>query len=450
MRKILSLLCFITSFSVFAQSFDSAKLDAYLANLETHNKAMLSIAVVENSMPVYQQSIGFADVESGQKANKDTQYRIGSITKVFTATMIFQLIEEGKLTLDTSLATFFPDVKNAGDITISMLLNHRSGIHNLTNTPAYQTYMTAPKTRDAMMAIIEELGSDFAPNSRAQYSNTGYVLLGYIIEEISGQSYARQLQQRISDVLDLNNTGYGAAIDIRRNQANSYTYDTTAWSAASVTDMSIPHGAGAIISTPTDVATFLSGLFNGKLVSAASLAKMKEINDGYGRGLFKFPFHASSAYGHNGGIDGFRSQAGYFESENVAFAITANGLNYALKDITLNDISIAILSIYYGMPFELPDYTKTAIELPADELGNYEGVFASDTVPLKITLSVVNGQLTAQATGQSALKLTAFSRQEFRFEPAGIVILFEKEGDTVDFNAFQLQQGGGKYAFTRE
>ncbi|BBO28418.1 hypothetical protein AltI4_28060 [Alteromonas sp. I4] len=187
MNKLLSsLLLFIVTTSACA--FDRAKLDAYLATIDANDKAMLSLAITKDGKPVYQRAIGFADIASQKKANPDTLYRIGSITKVFTSVMIFQLIDEGKLSLTTPLAQFYPDVKNASDITIAMLLSHRSGLHNFTNVPDYVEYMTQPKTKQDMLSIIETMDSDFPPGSQASYSNSGYVLLGYILEDVTGDS----------------------------------------------------------------------------------------------------------------------------------------------------------------------------------------------------------------------------------------------------------------------
>jgi D-alanyl-D-alanine carboxypeptidase len=445
MNKIFSLIFFICVSSVSAQGFDKAKLDQYLETLEAHEKAMFSMAVLENGEPIYQKSIGFADVENKQKANKDTQYRIGSISKVFTSTMIFQLIDEGKLSLDTKLAKYYPKVKNAKKITISMLLSHRSGIHNFTNTPEYNQYMTQAKTKAEMVNLIEDLDSDFKPDSGGNYSNSGYVMLGFILEDITQDTYANQLQKRISTKLNLKRTVYGGPVNVQQNQAKSYTHNTTAWLPDTVTDMSIPHGAGAIISTPTEVTTFLSSLLTGKLVSADSLAKMKEQNQGFGRGLFQFPFYDKKAYGHTGGIDGFRSQSGYFETDDVAFALTSNGLNYAM-----NDISIAILSIYYGRPYDIPDFEQKAIELSERDLVKYEGMFASQKIPITINIKVNGGDIMAQSPGQRALKLTPYSTNEFRFDPAGIVMIFGTDNNLVDYSTFQLKQGGKKFKFIRE
>ncbi|HAU90788.1 MAG TPA: peptidase, partial [Alteromonas sp.] len=178
MNKIFSLLIYICFFNVSAQGFDNAKLDQYLKSLDVNERAMLSVAIVQNGQPIYQNSIGFVDVLTKQRANENTQYQIGSITKVFTSTMIFQLIDEGKLSLNTKLAKFYPKIKNSEEITISMLLSHRSGIHNFTDSPDFNRFKVRSKTKDEMISLIESLGSDFRPDSRANYSNSGYVLLG--------------------------------------------------------------------------------------------------------------------------------------------------------------------------------------------------------------------------------------------------------------------------------
>ncbi|GGW90995.1 serine hydrolase domain-containing protein [Alteromonas halophila] len=442
--RLFALLCFFVC-TASAQAFDRARLDQYLETLEANDKAMLSLAIVKNGKPVYQKATGVAHAGEEQNATIHTQYRIGSITKVFTATMIFQLIDEEALSLDTTLATFYPEVKNAGDITVAMLLSHRSGIHNFTDTPDYRDYMTQAKSRSEMIKLIESLGSDFSPGSQAKYSNSGYVLLGFIIEAITQDTYASQLKKRITRPLNLANTGYGRAMDDSNTAARSYTYQDQQWSPAPVTDLSIPGGAGAVVSTPTDVAIFLSALLNGKLTSGASLTKMREMNQGFGHGLLQFPFYDKVAYGHNGGIDGFQSMSAVIDGDDVAFAVTANGMNYSI-----NEISVAVLSMYYGRPYELPDFDQSAISLSVEDLSQYEGVYSSQQLPLNITMRVKEGQLTAQATGQQPIPLTPYSAREFRFEPAGIVILFDDYDDGIDHSAFTLKQAGGSYPFSRE
>jgi D-alanyl-D-alanine carboxypeptidase len=210
--------------------------------------------------------------------------------------------------------------------------------------------------------------------------------------------------------------------------------------------MSIPHGAGAIVSTPNDLTVFITALFANKLISEKSLNKMKEIKEGYGKGLIRFPFGKKSAYGYNGGIDGFISNLAYFPNERVALSVTANGMNY-----NFNDILIGVLSIYFNVPFEIPDFEAKEITIDGEELKNYEGEFSSKSLPLKITLKVKDDQLYGQATGQSEFPLTPFSKTEFRFEQAGIVIEFAKDNTgKIQYASFILNQSGGKFPYQKE
>lgn len=447
---VICLVLLIHTVSFGQTKLDRQKLDRFLTTLEENNKAMLSLSLLKDGEIVYERSIGYASLEEQVKTNSETKFRIGSISKVFTTVMIFQLIEEGKLSLDTKLSKFYPKVKNADKIIISHLLNHSSGIFNMTNAPSFRAFMTSPKTKAEMVEHIEGLDSDFEPGTQSSYSNSGFVLLGFIVEDLTGSDYPTQVKKRIADKIGLKRTNYGKETDISANEAHSFQINNGAWVQSTiVTDMSIPGGAGAMVSTPTDLTYFIKALFDGKLISQASLDKMKEVNGRMGHGLFAIPFNDKTAYGHGGAIDRFLSELAYFEEEDLAIALTMNGVNYSK-----NDILIGALSIAFGLPYDIPDFSAKAISLSEEQLKKYEGVFASADVPLEITLSAEGGVLKAQATGQGALSLTAFSEREFRFEQAGIVIVFDtqesKQESKVDFSTFVLNQGGGKFTFKKK
>lgn len=169
---------------------------------------MGSVSIRKNNELVYSKAYVFSSISDKEniKASEKTKYRVGSISKMFTTVMIFQLIEEKKLTLNTKLSDFFPEVKNAEKITIEYLLSHRSGIHNFTNDESYLTYYTQPKTQEEMVSIISKTNSDFEPNTKAEYSNSNFVLLGFIIEKITKTYYKSNLKTRIIDKLGLKNT----------------------------------------------------------------------------------------------------------------------------------------------------------------------------------------------------------------------------------------------------
>ncbi|MGE0588169.1 MAG: serine hydrolase domain-containing protein [Cyclobacteriaceae bacterium] len=407
--------------------------------LAERNKAMGSLAISKNGNIIYSRAIGYSLISGGEKvsATDQTKYRIGSITKMFTATMIFQLIEEGKLNLTTTLDKYYPQLPNASKITISNLLNHRSGLHNFTDDPEYQNWMTQPKTQDDMLAIITKGGIDFQPDEKFSYSNSNYVVLGHIIEKISKQPYSKYLHDRMTSKIGLLNTYVGSNTDTKKNESFSYRF-LDSWEQGPETDMSIPGGAGAIVSTPADLTKFIESLFSLKLVSNSSLTQMETMTEGYGMGMFQLPFYEKIAYGHNGGIDGFVSVLGYFPEDSLAVAYCTNGQVYPY-----NNILIGVLSTYFDRPYSVPAF-KT-IELKTEDLDKYLGTYSSAQIPLKITITKDSTTLISQATGQSSIPLEATENDVFTFDPAGIVMEFNP-----DKNEVTLKQGGQIVLFTKE
>jgi CubicO group peptidase (beta-lactamase class C family) len=439
MRTKLLLLLFVCAgtATLSAQIPDRAKLDSYMQALADNNKFMGTVSVSKDGKTVYTKSVGYLDAEKKTPVNENTKFRIGSISKTFTAALVFKAIDEKKLVLDTKLDKFYPAVPNAAKITIGHLLGHRSGIHNFTDDFSYQTWYTSPKSEVEMLEIITKGGSDFEPGSKADYSNSNYVLLSYILERTYKQPFKELVNQKIIKPLGLKNTYYGGAINTANNEANSYVFEG-AWSKDKETDMSVPMGAGAMVSTTADLSRFLEALFAGKVVTAASLEQMKTMTDGYGMGLFQFPFNDKKAYGHTGGIDGFTSMAAYFPEDKVTFAFTSNGANY-----DSNNIGIAALSWIFNQPFEVPDFTSHTYK--TEELDQYLGVYSSAQMPLKITITKNNTTLIAQATGQSSFPLDAASLNNFTFERAGIEMEFKPEAKQM-----VLKQGGAVYTFTKQ
>jgi D-alanyl-D-alanine carboxypeptidase len=421
------------------QSFNKAKLDSLLDLLAEKNKAMGSLAMSENGNILYTKAIGFSSITPQQKiaSNEKTKYRIGSISKMFTATIIFQLIEEGKLDLSTTLDKYFPEIPNAKSITIGNMLSHRSGIHSFTDDSTYLQWSYAPKTHDEIIKIISAGKPEFEPDSKTAYSNSNFVLLGYIVEKICNKPYDEALQERVCTKIGLKDTYYGSKTDISKNESFSYSFGGS-WLQQPETDMSIPHGAGAIVSTSSDLVKFIEALFTGKLLSESSLSKMKTITDSLGMGMMQFPYEDKTVYGHGGAIDGFNSILCYFPDEKLAFAYCSNGTAYPIKDILL-----ATLSIYFGKPYTLPVFTTFAIT--PEELDQYLGTYSSAQVLIKITFTKKDGILYGQGTGQPSFPLEATAKHVFKFEMAGVLIIFNPEK-----NEFLLEQGGGKFTFTKD
>ena len=435
MKKLL--LLFVVTFSTITFGQDRfQKIDSLLTYLNKKDKFMGSLTIREGEYVVFNKAYGFADVEKGITADRLTRYKIGSISKTFTAVMIMQLIEERKLGLQTKLARFYPKIPNAEKISIYDLLHHRTGIVDYINQDtSLHNELGQLHTKEEMIKRITSYESLFEPGSKYQYSNSNYYLLGCIIESLTKKSYAENLENRIVKKAKLIDTYYTEnKTDTSNKESYSYGFDGQNWIVSPENNNSVAFAAGGITSTPADLTRFIYALFDGKLVKKASLDQMKEIKEGYGKALIQIPFGERRFYGHGGKIEDFSSMLGYYPAEKMSFSLISNGNNYVQ-----NDITIGILSIYYKLPFPFPQFMK----LDAAELAKYTGIYASKDMPLKIKITEKNGELTAQATGQSGFPLTFKEEKTFVFPAAGIEIDFNN-------NTLQLKQGGMKFDFTKE
>ena len=440
MKNILLLITIVLSVNLSAQDFDRQKMDSLFQLIESNQKAMGSISIYENGKETYHKAFGFASKEDNIRATDKTKYRIGSVSKTFTASIILKLIEEGKLSLTTELSEFYPEIKNAQKITIEQLLKHRSGIFNFTSAEDYTSWMEHPISKDDLIKKIAANGSVFEPNDKFEYSNSNFVLLSFIAEKIENKDFPQLIQEKVCKTCDLLNTYYGSKISTANNEAKSYTKSSD-WQLATESDMSIPQGAGAIISTPNDLNEFLNCLFSYKIVSEQTVKAMMEIEDGYGLGMFQVPFYDKKAFGHNGAIDGFQSNAYYFPVEDVSVAFIANGLA-----MPINDIMIGALSIYFGKEYTLPEFKETAaLILQSGDLDKYLGVYSSPDFPLKVTITKKENVLVGQATGQPSFPLEAYETDKFKFDQAGLKLEFIPAD-----NKMMLRQGGGEFELKRE
>lgn len=280
-KKTFLLLITVSLFGkCFSQAFDIKKLDEYLRIMDTGRKFMGNVFLYQHSKKPYSYTLGFSNIEKKAKSNDQTMYRIGSISKTITATLVLKAIEEGKINFTNNIETFFPSIKNADKITISYLLNHHSGIHNFTGGN-FMNWNTQPKNRHDLIDSIAKGGSDFEPGSKATYSNSNFVLLSFILEDIYHEPYGEILSKKIIQPLNLKHFQFGdKQISVKR-KALSYYFEA-GWNASAKTDLSIPMGAGAILSSAEDLAKVLDAIFHGKIISKQMVDKMEAQSDGYG------------------------------------------------------------------------------------------------------------------------------------------------------------------------
>lgn len=382
MKRSTFLVFIIAAFNLSSvgQTINVSRLDSFLNSLASRELAMGSLAISKNGIVEYQKAFGYSYIDNDKKIPADhyTKYRVGSATKMFTAVMIFQLIEEGKLSLAKKLNIYFPNLPNADKITISNMLYHRSGLHDYTHDTNFTEWMDEPKTHDELLKIIKDSGSDFEPGSAADYSNSNYLLLGYIIEKICKVPYADALKKRITSKLNLKNTCYGNPISLKNNEATSYKYAENKWNKEKETNLSIHGGAGSIASTPADMIKFIDALFLNKLISKSSLAKMERMIDDYGMGMFPNKYGSKNSFGHNGRIEEFYSALWHFPDEKLSFAYCTNGIDYPRTDIIEG-----VLKICFNEQFTLP-FANDSI-LQSEDLDKYIGKYSSDQIVVNCT-----------------------------------------------------------------
>lgn len=438
MRKIFLLLTLLLTSTLFAQSGEAKfrKIDSLMTYLYHNGKFMGSLTLREKDKVVFSKAYGFADIGSKVKATPQTKYKIGSITKMFTASVIFQLIEEKKLKLDTKLSTFFPKIKNADKITISNMLNHSSGIYNYTNDSTFTPKLTTQQLRRDMLEMLYKYDAVFEPGTKAEYSNSNYLLLGYIIQDITHKTYKDAVTSRVIAKAGLKNTKYFGKINPKKNEAYSYKNEDGTWVKQHEWHETVAGAAGALQSTPEDLTKFITALWAGKIINPESLAHMTAMDFGYGKGIFNFPFGERKFYGHNGGIETFESAVGYYPKEDFAVALISNGL-----EMSFNDVMLGILSCYYRLPYRFP--TFDTVVLGDEALKKFEGNYTNAGLPFVINVALVKGQLRVHADEQGTFYITPLSETEFIHEGSGVKMVFDPKG-------FTLEQNGSSTYFNKK
>ena len=373
----------------------------------------VAVLVAKNGNILYHKGVGMANLELGVPMKADMIFRIGSITKQFTAVAILQLMEQGKLSLEDEITKFIPDYPTHNHkITIHHLLTHTSGIASYTGMKDWTPeVMKKDFTPLEMIDFFKDQPMDFEPGEEWRYSNSGYFLLGYIIEKVSGQTYEDYVREHLFEPAGMVNSLYGNDINIIMNRAYGYQQGEHGYENANFLSMTQPYAAGSLMSTVEDMFRWNRALISGKLLSEESLALAwtnYTLNNGsiinYGYGWMPGDVQGSPMIAHGGGINGFMTHEAYFPDEDLFVVLFLNctciGTEAAHK--------IAALAL--GKPF---DYKE--VEIEASKLDEYTGVFQNSAGNQR-NIYIEDGKLISQRVGGGTFRIIPFEADKFFFE----------------------------------
>jgi CubicO group peptidase (beta-lactamase class C family) len=371
------------------------------------SRFMGSVLVAQDGKVLLDKGYGFANLEWDVPNTPTTKFRLGSLTKQFTAASILLLEERGKLKVEDPVKKYMPNAPAAWDkITIFHLLTHTSGIPSFTGFSDYESREAQAITPGRLVEWFREKPLEFEPGTKWNYSNSGYVLLGYLIEKISGESYSDFVQQNIFTPLRMKDSGYDLNSAIIAHRAAGYTPDKNGPVNAGFVHMSIPFSAGALYSTTEDLLRWEQSLFGGKVLKPESLAKMTTpFKQDYAFGLGVSTQNGHKMIAHDGGIQGFNTALAYYPDDKLVVAVLAN-LNGPAGQIAGNLAKVAL-----GEKIVLPTERKE-IKVSPEILKQYVGTYEL-TPNFSLAITLEDGQLVSQGTNQGKVPMFAESETMF-------------------------------------
>ena len=412
--------------------FDKAPMDKIILN-SGENNFTGNLSLFQNGNQIYNNSTGFKDRKNETPIDEQTRFRIGSISKIFTAVMIMQLIEENKLSLESRLSEFIPRVKLSDQITIEQLLSHKSGIFNYTELKDYYNFHQDSLTLDEIVDKFNAKRRKFKPGKKYEYSNSNYILLTLILEQIEQDNYGSILKKKILEPYQLNNT-YCCNNRHLDDDAKSYYFVKNNWIDAENSNLEIASGAGGITSNGHDVNRFLSLLFSNKILSKESvdLMKLNTLNFEYGLGLDPIPFFNIIGLGHDGRIDAFLSYSYYFEQGNLSLTYLSN-----IYRNDINNLLIRILSNYYKLDYsDISSYEK--YEITPNDLKSFSGNYIKRKLLSSAKIEIIakeNNTLRIRVFGngidEMEFGMHAISKNKFSSEILGIEVIFDVENNNL-------------------
>ncbi|MDP9049112.1 MAG: serine hydrolase [Acidobacteriota bacterium] len=387
--------CVLGFAPVFAQSSNSVamkeRMDAVANFYTVDNKFMGTILVVERDRTLLDKGYGMAEVEWNIPNSPNVKFRLGSLTKQFTATLILLLQQDGKLRTGDRLSRYLPKTpQNWEKITLANLLGHTSGIPDFTDDKRFSNWCMSPHSHAEEIAFIRDKPLGFKPGTKFEYSNSNYELLGAVIEKVSGRNYADLLRQRILDPLGMKDTGMDTDELILPKRAQGYSPGKKGLESARSESMTVPWSAGSMYSTTEDLLRWESGLFGGKLLNDASLKAMTTAGKGdYGLGVRVAQRDGMKVVSHGGAIEGFNTYLSYIPERQIAVVVLSN-----VEGPAPGNMGPQLSDLVLGKPVVLPSERK-AVPIAFMDLKRFVGVYNLKP-DFSITIAVHENLLSVQ------------------------------------------------------
>ncbi len=415
-------------------------------SMEGKESSGIAVLVARDGNILYEKGFGYADIQQKKPVTPETKFRIGSITKQFTAAAILRLQEEGKISVQDKLSKFLPDFPRAGEVTIHHLLTHTSGIHSYTGKPEFISRVTSPITEDELIAFFKDDPYDFNPGEKWLYNNSAYFLLGHIIGKVSGKPYGDYLKETFFDPLGMANTGVhksGLKLD---HEAKGYTRENGEYKVALDWDMSWAGGAGALYSTVVDLFKWNEAVFNGRVLKDESLkaaltpvllnngAKPDNASYGYGWGINEY--RGQQVIEHNGGLHGFISQAARYPEQDVTVVLLTN---ITPPEVNINSNRIAEFLLWDNLDKQESRSLNASV---SEDVSVYAGRYDFGG-GMVMTITTQDNNLFAQLSGQQKFPIFPSAEGQYFWKVVEAKIHFVKNGDGVVEYA-NFEQNGQK------
>lgn len=416
---------------------DKEKLaDAVFNNVFKGDTPGAAVLVAKDGKIIYKKGFGYADIGNRVPFTADTKSRIGSHTKQFIASAILKLQEEGKISVNDKLSKFIPDFPRGDEVTIHHLLTHTSGIHSFTNKPEFNKYVTCEAKAEDIIDSIKKDPYDFNPGEKQAYNNSGYFILGYIIEKITGEPYGDYLKKTFFDPLGMKNTGVHDSRTIYENEAYGYSYENGKFVKATNWNMSWAGGAGSLYSTVGDLFLWNEAVFNGKVLNEESFksaltpvklndgTEARALGGGYGYGWLMLENRGLKLITHGGGLAGFNSALIRYPDINATIVVLQNCFPPA-PGMSAFDLATPIQEIFFwefAKPQELAKVDKT---VSPNKYDDYVGRY--DYGGVVMTIRRDGNRLFAQLTGQPEFEIFPKSENEFFWKVVDAQVTFVKD-----------------------